>query len=64
MKNDDMSARIADLFAKDLELFLSQELSRRPLTDVVADLNETALSRTNPNSSTARAALSKLGFPD
>ncbi len=64
MAQDTAAIRIAELYERDLEIFLAQQLRRRTLHEVVAELNESALSKTDPNSPTARAALKKLGFPD
>jgi len=64
MTQANAATRIADLFEKDIEVFLTQQLRSRKLHDVVAELNEAALSKTDPNSPAARAALKKLGFPD
>jgi len=58
------ATRIAELFQQDLEVYLSQQLRQRTLHQVVSDLNEAALSKTNPNSKTAKAALRRLGFAD
>ena len=64
MTQQDAATRIADLFAEDLDIFLKQQLKKRSLNELVVELNESALSKTDPNSPTARAALKKLGFPD
>ena len=63
-KGADIAAKITDLQAEELNKFLRDHLMRRDLHRVVANLNETALSKDNPSSTQARDALTKLGFVD
>ncbi|MEM7752803.1 MAG: hypothetical protein AAF230_05260 [Pseudomonadota bacterium] len=60
----DMAARIANLQREELDKFFRDHLKRRDLHLVVANLNETALSKDNPRSEHARVALRKLGFTE
>lgn len=60
----DMAATITNLQREELDRFFRHHLKRRDLHQVVANLNETALSKDNPRSERARVALRKLGFTD
>lgn len=60
----DIAAKITDLQNEELDRFFRDHLRRRDLHQVVANLNETALSKDNPASQGARNALKKLGFTD
>ena len=60
----DMAAKITDLQREELDTFFRDHLRRRDLHAVVANLNETALSKDNPRSESARNALKRLGFTD
>ncbi len=60
----DMAARITDLQREELDKFFRDHIRRRELHAVVANLNETALSKDNPWSENARNALKRLGFTD
>ncbi len=64
MNDTDIAAKIYDLQKDELDRFFREHLRRRDLHRVVANLNESALSKDNPRSATARKALKKLGFPD
>lgn len=60
----DIAAKITNLQSEELDRFLRDHLRRRDLHLVVANLNETALSKDNPGSQGARNALKRLGFTD
>ena len=60
----DIAAKIADLQADELDTFFRNHLRRRDLQQVVANLNEAALSKDHSGSERARKALKRLGFPD
>ncbi len=60
----DIAAKIADLQKDELEKFMRDHLRRKDLHKVVANLNESALSKDNPSSHAARLALRRLGFTD
>ena len=60
----DIAADIAKLQKQELDRFLRDRIWNRDLHRVVANLNEAALSKDNPNSEVARNALAKLGFTD
>ncbi|MEO1536180.1 MAG: hypothetical protein AAFR73_00490 [Pseudomonadota bacterium] len=60
----DIAAKITDLQREELDKFFRDHLRRRDMHLVVANLNETALSKDNPNSASARKALKRLGFID
>lgn len=59
-----IAARIAALQQDELDRFFREHLQRRDLHRVVANLNESAVAKDNPNSEAARKALKRLGFPD
>jgi hypothetical protein len=60
----DIAAKITNLQREELDTFFRDHLKRRDLHLVVANLNETALSKNNPRSESARLALRKLGFTE
>lgn len=60
----DIAAKITDLQTEELDRFFRDHIRRRDLHEVVANLNETALSKDNPKSENARKALKRLGFTD
>ena len=64
MNDTDIAAKISDLQKDELDRFFREHLRRRDLHRVVANLNECALSKDDPESATARKALKRLGFPD
>jgi hypothetical protein len=63
-KGADIAAAITNLQNEELDRFFRDHLRRRDLHRVVANLNETALSKNNPRSEGARKALKRLGFTD
>lgn len=60
----DIAAKITDLQTEELDRFFRDHIRRRDLHEVVANLNEAALSKDNPKSEKARKALKRLGFID
>lgn len=60
----DIAARITSFQKEEVERFLREHLRRRDLHEVVANLNETALSKDGFRATEAREALQKLGFAD
>lgn len=60
----DIAARITNLQKDEVQHFLRDHLRRRDLHEVVANLNETALSKDGLRAIEAREALQKLGFAD
>ncbi|MEM9426255.1 MAG: hypothetical protein AAGA06_06095 [Pseudomonadota bacterium] len=60
----DIAARITNLQREELDKFFRDHLKRRDLHEVVANLNEAALSKDNSLSENARVALRKLGFAE
>lgn len=60
MLDEEQNARVAALFVRDLEVYLSQELKHRSVSALVAELNATARSESSPDAETARAALTLL----
>lgn len=60
----EIANKIADLQKDELEKFMRDHLRRKDLHKVVANLNESALAKDNPNSTVARLALRRLGFTD
>ena len=60
----EFAAQIRKLQDEDVSRFLSRHIRRRDLHQVVANLNEAALSKDNQGSKSAQAALWKLGFTD
>mgnify|MGYP001612544537 CR=1 FL=1 len=63
-KGTDFAAKIAGLQKDELDRFFRDHLHRRDLHRVVANLNESVLSKDNPRSEAARKALKRLGFTD
>jgi hypothetical protein len=60
----DIADRIAGLQAEELRDFVQNTIRQRSFHRVVANLNETALSKKSPASVVARKALRRLGFTD
>lgn len=60
----DIAAQIANLQKDEVDRFLREHLRRRDLHQVVANLNESAVSKDAPRSHAARKALKRLGFTD
>ncbi len=60
----DLADKIAKFQTSELERFLRDHLQRRDLHQVVANLNEAAVSKGNPKAEDARKALKRLGFVD
>ena len=61
---DLLAEEIVRLKREELQRFMRQHLRRRDLHTVVANLNETALSKDSPSSEAARKALKLMGFAE
>ncbi len=64
LNGTDIADKIAGLQKEELDKFMRDRLRKRDLHEVVANLNESALSKDHPNSARARAALKRMGFAD